>query len=83
MIFCDDEVDQGLLHAPWQLDRAGDSIVLLHIKPDGTRVLLDNLSFGPLARDTAFGRPNNRGPAVPLARSTPGQPNAGPLQPAP
>ncbi len=77
VIFCDGDISQGALHAPWRLNRAGDSVVLLEIAPDGTRRLLDSLSFGPLPPDTAFGRPNDQDPPALLDHPTPGQPNSG------
>jgi hypothetical protein len=77
VVFCDGDIYEGPLHAPWGLSRAGDSVVLVQLAPDGTRVLLDNLSFGPLPADTAFGRPNDRDPAAILDHPTPGQPNSG------
>jgi hypothetical protein len=83
VVFCDGHTQQGPLHTPWRLDRAGDSVVLLLIPSDGTRILLDSLTFGPLPPDTAFGRPQDHDPAGLLDHPTPGQPNSGPAQSGP
>jgi hypothetical protein len=62
VLYADNNTDQGLLHAPFEMNDDGDSVVLTGIAPRGARMLIDNVSFGTQSRDTAWARLGCGGP---------------------
>jgi hypothetical protein len=50
VVYADSNPDQGPLHAPFGVDRDGDTLVLTGITPNGSRFLIDNITFGPRPR---------------------------------
>ncbi len=52
LVWADDQVFQGDLHASFTLDEAGDELLL--VGPDGTTVVAE-LTIGPQAADVSFG----------------------------
>lgn len=75
VLFCDDDVDDGLLHMHFKLDRDGDRIFLLKKGLEQDLIWMDEISFGLLPSDTAYGRPACGQDAKILGRPTPGEPN--------
>jgi hypothetical protein len=72
IVFCDDDVNQGPLHASFKLTRAGDRVFLMAA---AEWRILDSLSFGPLPADTSFGVLGAGTDAQLLAWPTPGAEN--------
>jgi hypothetical protein len=62
VLYADNNADQGLLHAPYEMNDDGDSVVLTGIAPNGARMLIDNVAFGAQSRDTAWARLGCGGP---------------------
>ncbi len=59
IIWCDDQIDQGELHAPFRLSSSGEEVGLYN--PDTTSV--DYVRFGDTPGDISIGRyPNGSGP---------------------
>ena len=83
VVFCDNDIADGPLHASFRLSRAGDTVLLIGKTPDKNWILYDSLSFGPLPPDTAFGRPTCGDAPTILLWPTPGKPNSGPASPTP
>jgi len=75
LVWCDDDPQQGPLHAPFKLSAAGEAAVLT--MADGRTV--DEITFGPQQADVSYGRVGDGGPQWTLfAHPTPGAPNAAP-----
>jgi len=53
LIWCDEDMDQGILHTNFKLSSAGEFIAL--VAGDGFTII-DSLSFGPQTVDVSFGR---------------------------
>jgi len=53
LIYADDDPSQGLYHAKFRLDQAGESILL--VATDGSTVV-DSIQFGPQFADISYGR---------------------------
>jgi len=51
LVWCDGDLDQGPLHAPFGLSRQGESLVL-----SSREATLDKVDFGPLGTDQSLGR---------------------------
>jgi hypothetical protein len=62
VIFADNNPDQGPLHAPFGVSRDGDTLVLTGLAPNGSRFLIDNVTFGAQATDVAWARLGCGGP---------------------
>jgi len=73
VVFCDNDQNQGPLHAGFRLDREGDQVILL--QADERRMILDEISFGALPPDVSFGIEESTGDLTILALPTPGGPN--------
>ncbi len=77
LVWCDDDADQGPLHADFKLSADGESAVLF-LLDDGTAHVVDSVTFGPQDTDVALGRlPDGHGPWQVLATPTPGASNQG------
>ena len=77
VIWADEEVAQGALHAPFKLDADGEDLYLL----DGA-VIIDQVTFPELPADVSYGRwPNGTGAWQILSAATPGTENENPEQP--
>ncbi len=73
LVWADDQVTQGPLHANFRLSASGEALALFD--PSGT-FLVDGVQFGPQASDVAWGRIEGLGRTwVALATPTPRQPN--------
>jgi len=53
LVWCDDDVNQGILHAAFKLSAGGEFLAL--VKHDGLAII-DSISFGPQTPDIAYGR---------------------------
>ncbi len=73
IVFADGNTDQGLLHAPFGLDRMGEQLWLTGTTANGGRFVIDALNYGPQATDTALARLGRGGPWLAL----PATPRAG------
>lgn len=74
VVWVDDDVEQGPLHATFKLSADGESVVLA--APDGE--LLDSVGFPALGEDVSYGRlPDGTGQPAVLALPSPGAPNGG------
>ena len=77
IVWADEEVGQGALHAPFKLDASGEDLYLL----DGA-VVIDQVTFPLLGSDQSFGRwPDGRGDWQLLSAATPGAENQNPEEP--
>ena len=56
IVFCDRDTDEGSFHAPFELDAAGDELMLMTTSPSGHAAIVDSVRFGPQASDTALAR---------------------------
>lgn len=56
VIYTDNNSSQGPLHAPFSMNRDGDQLVLTGIAPNGARMLIDSVSFGPQSANVAWAR---------------------------
>ncbi len=75
LVWCDDDLAQGPLHADFKLSASGESAVLF-LMDDGTLHVVDGVAFGPQATDVAYGRlPDGVGPWQVLDTPTPGGSN--------
>jgi hypothetical protein len=75
LIWCDDDTEQGPLHANFRLSASGEFIGL-YDREDHSLVALDTLTFGPQTADVSYGRLPNGGPDwVFFDAPTPGDPN--------
>ncbi len=73
LVWCDDDPEQGLLHAPFKLSASGEAVVVT--ASDGRTV--DQVVFGPQTTDVSYGRVGDGGSDwTCFTRPTPGQPNA-------
>ncbi|HMS16009.1 MAG TPA: CotH kinase family protein, partial [Planctomycetota bacterium] len=73
IVWADDQVAQGPLHANFKLSASGEQVWLF--LPDGITVL-DGIIFGPQMDDISLGRlPDGEGAWVSLLDPTPGLPN--------
>ena len=73
LIWCDNDEEQGDLHAGFRLDGDGEFLGLL--APDGV-TYMDSLSFGPQSSDLTTGRfPDGTGNWQEILLPTPGAPN--------
>ncbi len=72
LVWCDGDLDQGPLHAPFKLDRQGESVVIT-----SRQAILDRVDFPTLATDQSFGRRTDGATDWALCGPpTPGQANA-------
>lgn len=62
IIYCDAKPAQGPAHAPFKLSAAGGQLHLTGTTGSGARYLIDQLAYGPQARNTALARLGSRGP---------------------
>jgi hypothetical protein len=77
LIWCDDDLDQGPLHASFKLDGGGEEIVLF---ADDTHanVPIDWITFGPQTPDISYGRmPDGAATWTTFVTPTPGRSNGG------
>ncbi len=77
VFYCDNNPSQGLLHAPFSLNRAGDQLALTSLTTNGARALIDSIVFGPQSNDVAYARLGCGGPWInntptPRAENVPG-----------
>jgi hypothetical protein len=56
VVFCDNNPDQGSLHAPFNLRRTGDQVMLTGLTPSGSRTIIDWVRFGEMQPDEALAR---------------------------
>jgi hypothetical protein len=78
VVWCDDDLDQGPLHAGFRLSKDGETVTL------ATReAIVDTVTFGPQAPDQSFGRIRDGDDEWAVCRrTTPGRANAcGRLEP--
>ena len=74
LVWADDDVDQGELHAGFKLDADGDFVGIFDSDANGNG-LIDGVDFGPIGADEARGRlPNGTGPFQ-AVNPTPGASN--------
>lgn len=77
LIWCDEDLDQGPLHADFKLSAGGESAVLF-LLDDGQLYPVDSVTFGAQTTDVAYGRlPDGDGPWQVLDTPTPGASNGG------
>jgi hypothetical protein len=72
VVFADNNPAQGALHAPFRLNRDGDQLLLTGRAPDGTRMLIDSVTFGAQTANVAWSRLGCAGPwrmAAPTPRA--------------
>lgn len=67
VIMCDNEPDRGKHHAPFALNRIGDTLMLTGLTTNRSRTLIDLVRFGPQQPDISFARLGARGPFWPLS----------------
>jgi hypothetical protein len=76
VVWCDNDTDQGPLHADFKLSADGESAALFLVD-GGVPYPVDVVTFGPQATDVAYGRyPDGDGPWQTLPVATPGGPNS-------
>jgi hypothetical protein len=75
LVWCDGELEQGPLHAPFKLSGGGETVVLSYVRDDDT-TLLDQVEFGEQLADTAWARLPDGGIEWAAAAPTPGASNA-------
>ena len=71
-VFADNNTAQGPLHAPFKLNRDGDQLMLTGVAPNGTRMLIDSVTFGAQTANAAWSRLGCGGPwrlAAPTPRT--------------
>ena len=73
IVFADNDVTDGPLHAPFRLSGLGESVFLANA--DGE--LVDTVTFPLLGADESYGRPNDQGAPALLESPTPGAANTG------
>ncbi len=56
VIFADNNPAQSAQHAPFKMNRDGDQLVLTGTSANGTRVLIDTVTFGPQQANVAWAR---------------------------
>jgi len=56
VIYCDGRAASGPPHAPFQLAKTGDQLTLTSTSPNGARLLVDAIAFGPQPTDVALAR---------------------------
>jgi len=77
VVWADEDVAQGDLHAPFKLDADGEDVFLT----DGA-VVIDRVTFPALAADVSYGRwPHGDGGWTTLSAATPGADNLNPEEP--
>ncbi len=75
LIWCDEDADQGLLHASFKLSGGGEEIVLFADDAHGN-VPIDWITFGPQTPDISYGRqPDGAAIWITFAAPTPGRSN--------
>ena len=80
LVWCDDEVIEGPLHAPFKLSASGEDIGLFDRLEQGNG-LIDGYTFGPQTTDISGGRQTDGGlPWVFFTSPTPGAGNGVPAQ---
>lgn len=72
LIWCDNDPEQGPLHATFKLSAGGEFIALVDV--DGVTVI-DSLSFGPQTTDVSFGRYPDGSDNWQIVAPTPGSAN--------
>ena len=74
VVYADSKTDQGPLHAPFRMNRAGDRLLLTGTTARGARFIIDTVEFGAQKADTALARLGCGGPWL-LNTPTPGGAN--------
>jgi hypothetical protein len=64
VVFADSKPSQGPWHAPFRLDREGETLVLTGTTPTGGRYLIDAVTYAPQSPDRAWARQGAGGPWV-------------------
>ena len=62
VVFADNNVEQGPLHAPFRINRAGDELVLTGTATNGGRFPIDRVEFGRQIPNVAWSRLGSSGP---------------------
>jgi hypothetical protein len=76
LVWCDDDEEQGPLHANFKLDGDGESVAL--VAGDGMTII-DSVTFGPQSDDISYGRyPDGSGSWMFLPNPTPAGSNTAP-----
>jgi hypothetical protein len=55
-VYCDNNPDQGPLHAPFRVDKTSDLMMLTGLTTNGSRTLVDWTAFASLETDQAWAR---------------------------
>ena len=75
VIWCDDDAEQGFLHATFKLDADGEEVAIYE-RDLRNNVLIDRVVFGEMNDDVAYGRsPDGSENLMELSEATPGDPN--------
>jgi CotH kinase protein/Lamin Tail Domain/FlgD Ig-like domain len=75
VIWCDGEEEEGLLHASFKLDSAGELVTLYHASSD-RNILVDRVIYPSLMADVSYGRAQDAGTnLIELTHATPGRGN--------
>ena len=75
LVWCDDDVAQGPLHADFKLSAGGEEAALFLVS-EGVPYLVDSVVFGPQTTDVSLGRfPDGDGPWQVMGEATPGASN--------
>lgn len=75
LVWCDNDPEQGPLHADFRLAAAGESATLF-LRDGDQLYVVDSVEFGPQAVDVSYGRlPDGTGAWQVLDTATPGAPN--------
>jgi hypothetical protein len=75
VVFCDGDPARGADHAPFRLNSAGDTVVLMGSTTNNTLTLIDWTTFGPQQPDQATARLGHAGRFVAGLEATPGRAN--------
>lgn len=76
VIWCDDQPEQGVTHAPFKLNRSADFLALFLVDGGNDPVRVDAVEFTDQAEDVAFGRvPDGSASWKALDAPTPGASN--------
>jgi hypothetical protein len=81
IVFCDEDLAQGPLHASFKLPASGDRVYL--VRTDDAWTVLDAFIYGALPSDVSFGLVDFAAEPLPLVWPTPAQDNAGGFPPNP
>ena len=77
VVFCDRDIDQGPLHAPFRISGDGERLILVKTTENGASAVIDYIDTGALATDQAIFRAGVNGPWV-IGVPTPLAPNSQP-----